>query len=319
MWIWVRSCDEPDKILAAILDVFDRTAKLHRRHRDQKFVGVEQQHFLTEPAADVWRNHPHLVLIQAEHRCEPAANRDRRLGTVPYGEFAGDRVPARSHGPAFHRRGGRAIDLYRDPRDMLGARKRSIRIARGLDEMRGEIIRHVRVHQRRAVLQRFVQIHLDRQRLEFHIDHCRRIFRGIAVDRDHHGDGLADIKYVAPRQRPLRLRVFHRRMRNEQRHRDVEHSDIAAGIDRGHARVIARCRGIEFDNACARERAAQERGVQHIGQRDVVDERAFAAQQLRVDVALDAGAKCAGRHGGIPRQARPSNSAARRTAAMMLM
>ena len=45
--------DRADEILAAVLDVFDRPAELHRRHRHQQLVGIEEQHLLAEAAADI--------------------------------------------------------------------------------------------------------------------------------------------------------------------------------------------------------------------------------------------------------------------------
>ena len=187
---------------------------------------------------------------------------------------------------------------------MFGAREGRIRIAGRLDEMRGEIIGHVSMHERRAVLQRAFHVHLDRKMLVFDLDQRGRVLGGIAVDCNDHRDGLADVIHVAARQRPLRLRVFHRRMRNEQRHRHVERADIVASIDRGDARIISGGADVDCLDPRTGYRAAQEGGMQRIGQRNVVDKGAFAAQQLRIDIAFNAGAECACRHGRSVRRGR---------------
>ena len=75
---------------------------------------------------------------------------------------------------------------------------------------------------------------------------------------------------------------------------DVDAADAGAGVD-----------------------AAGECGVKRKGKRNVIDERALALEELRVDVSLDTRAESPGRHLRL-RQVLPSSSAARRTAAMML-
>ncbi len=118
-----------DKVFAAVLDVFHRHPELHRRHRHQQFVGIEQQHLLPKTAANVGRDDADLVLVDPEHRGETAAHRDRRLRPVPHRQLAGHRIPSRRHGAALHRRRGRAIDLHGDPGDVLGDHEGSVRIA----------------------------------------------------------------------------------------------------------------------------------------------------------------------------------------------
>ena len=307
-----------NEVLAAVLDIFDRPSKLHCRHRHQQFVRIEQQHFLAEAATDVRRYDPDFVFVELEYRRQAAADRNRSLRSVPHREFAGDRIPACRHGTALHWRRGRTIDLNPNSRDVLGACKRGVRIARCLDKMGREIVGHVGMNQRRAVLQCLGHVHFDGKRFELHLDQGRSVLGNIAVDRHYHGDGLSDVIDIAARQRPLRLRIFHRRMRNQKWHWRVERADIVAGIDRRDTGMVAGRRDVERLDAGARQRTAQECCVQCTDQRNVVNKSALAAQQLRIDIAFDAGAECACRHKFV-RYSRPSSSAARRTAAMMLM
>ena len=51
-------------------------------------------------------------------------------------------------------------------------------------------------------------------------------------------------------------------------------------------------------NASVSDRAAQERGMQHVGEFDVVDEQRPAAQQPRVLVSFGRGTKISRRHVG---------------------
>ncbi len=90
------------------------------------------------------------------------------------------------------------------------------------------------------------------RRLVVDLDQRGRVLRGVAVDRDDHRDGLADVVDVAARQRPLGARVLHRGMRNEQRHLAVEDADIVAGIDRGDARDRLAPPLTSIDLICAR-------------------------------------------------------------------
>ena len=63
-----------------------------------------------------------------------------------------------------------------------------------------------------------------------------------------------------------------------------------------HAFTRARRRRVNAPDAGVRHRAAQQRGVQHPGQFDVVDEQGLAGEQAPVLVAPDRGAEIAGRH-----------------------
>ncbi len=210
------------------------------------------------------------------------------------------------------------IDLHLDLGDVFGLSEGGIRIAAGLNEMGGKIVRHLRVHKRGAILQGLLDVHLDEEWLIRHIDKSGAILGGIAVNRNNHGDGLADIVHIAARQRSLRLRISHRGMRDQQRHFRVKRTDIVAGIDRHHAGMVLRRRYVNGRDARPCMRAAQEGNMQRVGERNIVDEgpsprsslgsilRSMRAPKLRVDMLVSF-------------QVRPRSSAARRTAAMMLI
>ena len=285
-----------DEVLATVLDVFHRPVQPHGGHRDQELVRIEEQHLLAEAAAHVGRDDAHLVFVEVENRGEPAAHRDRRLGPVPYRELSGDRIPARRHRPAFHRRRRRAVYLDPNPGDVLGLRKGLIRMAGNLHEVSGDVVRHIGMNERSAVEHGLLEVDLDREGLIVDLDQRGGVLGRVAVDRDHHRDGLADVMDVAARERPLRARLFHRRMRDEQRHLDVEIADVLAGVHGDDARVLLGGARIDRANSRACKGAARKGGMQRMGQGNIVDERAFAAQELGIDIAFDARAEHPGRH-----------------------
>ena len=145
---------------------------------------------------------------------------------------------------------------------MLGAREGVVGTAGNLNEMSGDVVRHVGMDERRPVRDRFLEVDRHRQRLVLDGNKRGRVLRRIAVDRDHHRDRLADVVHVVARQRPLRVRILHRLMRDQQRHRDVEVADIVAGVDRDDTRMLAGRADVDRLDARACVAAAHERRVQ---------------------------------------------------------
>ena len=118
---------------------------------------------------------------------------------------------------------------------MLGLRERRVGIS-GLDtEATGGVVGHVRVNERRAVLDRLFEIHLDRQGVVVDIDQADRILGDVAVDRHHHRDALPDIEHIVAGQRALRLRMGEVGVRNQQGQLGIERANGVAGIDLDHA------------------------------------------------------------------------------------
>ena len=196
-----------DEVLDPVLDVLDRATEFHRRQRHQKLVGVEHHDLLAEAAADIGGDDADLVLIDAEHGGQAAPHRQCRLRTVPDRELAGRRLPAGRDGAAFQRRRRAALEPDLDPRDVFRLGERRVGIP-GLDtESAGGVIRHVRVNARRIVLDRLLEIHLDRQGLVVDVDQADRVLGNVAVDRHHHRDALPGVEHVVAGKGALRLRV----------------------------------------------------------------------------------------------------------------
>ena len=180
---------------------------------------------------------------------------------------------------------------------MLRLGERRVRIP-GLDtEPAGGVIRHVRVNARRVVLDRLLEVHLDRQGLVVDVDQADRILGDVAVDRHHHRDALAGVEHVVAGKGALRLRMGKVGRRDQQRQRGIERADVVAGIDLDH--TVESFGGTGIDRAYPRpgDGAAGERRMQRTGKVDVVDEAALAAQEGGIGVARDRFAELARRHG----------------------
>ena len=149
-----------------------------------------------------------------------------------------------------------------------------------------QVVAPVLVHQRRARLRRAASMSLrHRQRIEVELDLGGNVFRLGARRRHAHGDQLADVAHLAGRQHRL-----HRRL--EARQRGVGADRRHAGQVLGDEHALAqRRRNADALDARMRQRAAQERHLQHAGQPDVADilpapahvAVVFLAQQPRAD------------------------------------
>jgi hypothetical protein len=154
---------------------------------------------------------------------------------------------------------------------------------------------------------RRVQAHDRGQRLVVDDDALGRVLGHVAVDRHHHGDGLADVVHLAPGQGVLGAGVREVGVGDQERQRVGQppgqvvprvHADQAVDLE-GAGHVDPRDAGVGVG-------AAHERG----GQRavaGVVEEPPGAPHQALVLAALDPLAEPLGGHGS------PASSAARRT------
>ena len=85
-------------------------------------------------------------------------------------------------------------------------------------------------------------------------------------------------------------------MRDEQRHLAVDDADVVGRIDGDHAGMGPGGADVEARDPRPGIGAAHERDVERVGERDVVDEGALAAEQSRVDCPLDPRSECARGH-----------------------
>ena len=70
------------KVLAAILDPFDGPAQFEACRRDRDLFRIHDE-FRTKAAADVGRDHAHLVLVEPQQRHQERPHLVRELGRRP--------------------------------------------------------------------------------------------------------------------------------------------------------------------------------------------------------------------------------------------
>ena len=272
------------QVLRPVLHPLDRAAGHHGAH-DRADVPRVDGDLVAEPAADVRGDDPDLVLGQAGDQGVQGAVRVRGLGGGPDGELAAHRVEVghRAAGLQRRRMRPRVEHVLRD--DDVGA---------GEDGVGGRLVAGLPVED--------VVVLLARQVVADH--------RGPGVERrrgvDHRGQRLVvDVDELegVPRRVPV--------LGHDERDLLALEPHLVGGQDRlhvlgqgghpGQAAVLQRLagdhgldpgvglggRGVDRDDPGVRERAAQDRAVQHAGKLDVVGEGALAADEAGVFLALD--------------------------------
>ena len=167
--------------------------------------------------------------------------------------------------------------------------------------MRGDVAADIVVHRGGCAVQSLFQIDDGRERIELDGDVAQGILGEVTALREHHGERLADMADFVLGERHLRAlvedRALDRRRRNEKRTGRPIGAEVSGGIDGDDTVAGAGGGNIDRTDAGVRDVAAQERGVQHPGQFDVVDEQRLAAEQARILVAPDRRAEFPRAHG----------------------
>ena len=190
-------------------------------------------------------------------------------------------------------------------------------IANLLQHFRGDVARHVVVHQ---MLRARGGFRRDDHRQRFVIDRhqLRRVLRRVPVGRDHERHRLARVADHVRGEAALGAAVGEVRMRDQQREVEPAKGEVGGGVNRDHARHAAGGARIDGLDSCMRvgraDKAALERALV-----DVVGEAPVTAKQTVVFDPLHRCAEPSGRH--VSPSARPSpergegeSSAARFTA-----
>ena len=136
-----------------------------------------------------------------------------------------------------------------------------------------------------AQLERLLGSCHNGQRVVVDRDQLERVVRDVRVLGDHARDLLALHAHLVGREHGLRVA-------GERRHpREVVLRQDLAGHHDDDAGKLGGTRRVDRVDLGVRERAAQDRHVQHVGQDDVVDVVALAADEPLVLLALDAAAE----------------------------
>ena len=278
------------EVLGPVFDPLDRLAG-EERGRDGQDVARIDRHLAPEPATDVVRLDPDVVLVdgQAGARCDEREDRPdgvRRLAGHVQGELLADRIPV-SDAAASLDRGhvdARDVDVLRHRH--LGSRERGIRggpIARfPVPDVVGLLVRAaVRAQDERVRLERLERIGDDRQRLVIHEHGRDAIGGGVAGRGDDRRDFLGLVHDGVHRE-------HHLHVAGQRRHPvELVALEVLAGDDRGDAGDLQGLRAVDRLDLRVGIGAANDVQPQLARQVDVLDVLALATDDPWVFLALD--------------------------------
>ena len=199
-----------EQAVGAGLGVLDRLADALRREERQHLLG-DQLQLAAEPAADVRRDDPDLLLRRTGQQRQQEAQDVRDLGGRPDGESAAATRRVDDDAARLHERRNQPLLHVAPLDDDLGARERLVGGPAGAGRARVEdpgvalVGALVRVHQLGAVGERRLHVEHDRQRLVVDVDRLERVDGGGLAARHHDRDRLADVADLVDRERrPVR-------------------------------------------------------------------------------------------------------------------
>ena len=195
----VATVDRGDVVLGALLRPLHRTPEPPGERDGQRLFAVDVE-LRAEAAADVGGDHPDLRLGDPEHELQREAQDVRRSASPTTGDVAG-RADLREHAAR--------LDRIRDqPRlDVAPGDDDVSRIDRRLHVVRLELpdVALVRlelgVDERRAVVERLLDVRDRRKRLVVDLDELGRILRERTALGDHDGDAVSLVPRLVDRER----------------------------------------------------------------------------------------------------------------------
>ena len=182
-----------DQVAGAVLDPLDGLAEQQRGGGGDDVAGIDR-HLVAEPAADVRRDDPDLVLGQAGDHREQRAVRVRRLRGHVDRRLAGRRVDVRHAAAALERRrvAARVVRVELDDPVGLGEGALGGVGVTGLPvvDVVGVLALLVVADQRRVALERLLRRGDGRQRVVVDLDQLERVLGGVRVGGDDGRDLL---------------------------------------------------------------------------------------------------------------------------------
>ena len=275
------------EVLGTVLDPLHGPAEEAARDGDRDVLRPDEA-LLAERTADVAVDHRDEVdrhLQEARER--EARHRDALPGRV-VGEPATRGVEVRDAAASLHRDVGLARLHEPLPDHPRCACERGVGVAVDVVLTPGDIAAEVVPDRRARLVERLFHRADRRQLLVVHLDQLAGVLGGGAARGDDDRDRVADQPHLVGGQRRLRWAVDGLRADELERQRALRH--LGAGEHEGDARRAASRDRLHTEDASVRERAAQERGVQHPGELQVVHVAAAAGQDARVLHAGDASA-----------------------------
>ena len=266
----IAGVDVGDEALDAVGDEFHRPLEqLGQRHR-RHLVGIGV-HLDAERAADVFRQHAHLLVRQAEVLGEQVLHHVRRLRALVHRHALLARIPV-GHDRA------RLVGDAGVAAEQEGGLDHRVRAGEGLVDfadielaLETEIVAERGVNYRRLGIERGFRIDHRRQFLVCHLDQFAGIFGLGARARDHGADGFALPAGDIDGDGRLRRRFEALEMRE---HADPGRHDfrqLGTGDHGDHAGRFLRRVGFDADDARVCMRRAHESHMRHARQRDIAD------------------------------------------------
>ena len=263
-------------VLASRLRPLDGNAQLHRAERRDRLVGIVRN-LAPEPAADLRRDNPHLVLADSrDHRGQEP--RDVRvLRRPPQRQIARCRHVLRDGRARLHRVRDQPLKVDRVLDDHVRLLERLVDLSARDYPVKRLVPRRVVVNLRRAVLRGRLRVDRRVERLVVNVDVFQRVLRLVAALRHHHRDGVAHVPHLVLRNR--------RMVRHDQvgvryvpraRNRVQVPLDVRAGVDREYARLARRRARVDARDVRMGVRTPKNRRVRHARQFDVVRIRGAA-------------------------------------------
>ena len=267
-----------EHVLAAQLRPAHRALQLAGEPGDEHVLG-RQTDLRAEAAADVRRDHAHLLRFETERPGQRVARAVGRLRGRPDSEPAVG-LRARHGHAALHRAGGESLAVLREGGDDVAAVEQArVRILHR--ELRAHVGAKVGEEQRLAA-QRDRRVRGRGQVVELHLDELRRVRSLQALLGDHDGDDLTCVTDHVARHDRARHPLVDAGEAGRHR-RDV---DVRRG-ERERARYLRHGARVDARDARVRRIGADERDVQCAGDVDVVAEGRRAGDEPRVLGALD--------------------------------
>ncbi len=256
----------------------DRPAQKHAGHHGRHLVGVEVE-LHAEAAADIGRDHPHLVFGDLQVAAEHVLHLERGLVGVDDGERAVAGIEIRDQAARFQRHRHLPFEAQLRLEDEIGLGKCLGGLAAFQREIEGDVVAELRVDDGGARRERRNLVGDDGQRLPFDGHELGRILRfGAAVgdDRDRPADP-ARPRAPLPADACGADRCPGRCSATPTNgsHLGLMSAAVKTAATPGACFAAA----VSIDETCMGMGAADEADVQHARQLDVVDEAAMAAEQ----------------------------------------
>ena len=295
-----------EDVLVAVLHPAHRPADPAGEPGDYQVFRVDMP-LAAEPAADIGRQHPDLLLRHAEREGELLPDPVNDLGRRPDGERVRPPVVLGGHAPAFERHRGVTVVPDAPPDAVRRGRHRGGDVALLDVELGDRVGAEIGMDDRRV--RRGCRFGIDdrRQRLEPGIDRLDGVLGRVAAVGADHGEGLAHIAHPVARHQVLRrqgnsmidpLRPALRR--GDLHAADGGHLARQFGAAQREDRAGLRQRPGEVDGNDPRmgELAPREGGMDHARQDEVGDVGPLAQQEAPVLAPGDRAADIAGGRGG---------------------